>query len=471
MAWPPLGMPWQPPGLRTRITLVFAALALTVSVTLALGTYLTARHYIVAQREHTAARQAFIDASFVRQGLLTSGAQVDDVLASTSPPSGAVVLLHRRGRWYSSSLGADRAVVPAALRDTVAGGAAASSWTRVDGAPAVVVGTPLTAVGAELFEVSPAKELSSTLDTLRIALVTFALLTTAGGAAMGRRAAGRVVAPLDGIATATARIAGGDIHARLGPTRDPDLSVIVGSFNAMVEALQERLDRDARFAADVAHELRSPVTALTTTVSLLEQTSDDRHRGESVRLLRREVDRLGHVLEQLLALGRLEAGVDDAPRGRVALAELVANTLTVTHRPVALMQDASEGVLVQADKAALLRSVTNLLDNADIHGGGVVRVVVGRQGKWGFVAVDDAGPGVPQEERRRIFERFARSGSRASRPGSGLGLSLVAETMRAHAGDVLCAEAPGGGARFVLRLPRADGGEETTTPESQGVVA
>ncbi|KRE58869.1 HAMP domain-containing sensor histidine kinase [Phycicoccus sp. Soil748] len=449
----------QPLGLRTRITLVFAALALAVSTTLALGTYLTARHYLLVQRAHTAARQAFVDASFVREGLLTSGAEVDDVLASTSPPAGAVLVLHRGGQWYSSSLGVDRDVVPAQLRDVVASGAASSAWSRLDGEPVIAVGTPLTAVGAEVFEVSTARELSSTLDTLRLALVGFALLTAVGGAAIGREAARRVVAPLDGIATASARIAGGDTRARLQPTRDPDLSVIVGSFNAMVEALQERLDRDARFAADVAHELRSPLTAMTTTVDVLERAPDEQHRTQSVHLLRREVDRLGRALEQLLALGRLEAGVGEGQRGRVDLVELVRNTLVHTHRPVELLRArAAVPPRVDVDKAAMLRAVTNLLDNADLHGDGVVNVEVGRQDAWAVVVVDDAGPGVHKEDRLRIFERFARTGSRAARPGSGLGLSLVSETLRSHGGDVSCTESPQGGARFVMRLPLAEEG-------------
>ena len=451
----------QPPGLRARITLVFGALALVVSAVLAVGTYLTARHYLVTQREHTAARQAFVDASFVREGLLTSGAQVDDVLASASPPAGAVLLLHRGGQWFSSSLGAGREAVPAELRTLVADGAAGSTWVAANGEAAVAVGTPLTAVSAEFFEVSPARELSSTLDTLRVALTAFAVLTTVGGMLIGRAAAHRVVAPLDRIATASARIAGGDTAARLATTRDPDLSVIVGSFNAMVEALQERLERDARFAADVAHELRSPVTAMMTTVDVLEQDSTDvRRREQSVRLLHREVHRLSRALEQLLALGRLEAGVDEGRRERLDLVELVTRTLAQTRRPAELVRHRADALQVEADKGALHRALVNLLDNADLHGGGVVGVELDRQGRWAVVAVDDAGPGVAAADRQRIFERFARSGSRASRPGAGLGLSLVAETVRSHGGDVRCEGSWAGGARFMLRLPLADRPED-----------
>ena len=449
-------LPSRPLGLRNAVTLGFGALALAVSLVLAVGTYLTARFYLIEQREQAAARQAFADASFVRDGLRTSGAQVDEVLAATSPPAGAVIVLNRSGQWYSSSLSEGTQTVPSGLRDVVAHGHAGSSWGRLADEPAVAVGTPLPAVDATFFEVVPASELSSTLRTLGLALAGFAVLTTAGGALIGRAAARRVVAPLDGIASASALIAGGQVRTRLGATDDPDLSVIVGSFNSMVDALQERHERDARFAADVSHELRSPVTAMMTAVDVLELGGDDPARREqSTRLLRREVVRLRHALEQLLAIGRLDAGVVEGERQPVELGDLVTNTLSQTGRPAALLRPGPEPVWVEADKGAINRTLVNLLDNADVHGGGVSGIDVGRHGGWAVMSVDDAGPGVPAHERERVFERFARSGVRGSRPGTGLGLSLVAETVRAHGGDVWCEGIPAGGARFVIRLPVA----------------
>ena len=446
-----------PVGLRTRVTLVFGALALLVSVILAAGTYFTARHYLVQQREQTAARQAFADASFVREGLLTAGTDVDEVLQGTSPPAGAVVVVHHGSKWYSSSLSAGRDAVQPALREVVASGRAGLVWDRLATDPVVAVGTPLVAVDAEFFEIAPATELSSTLKTLGWALAAFALLTTVGGGLIGRAAARRVVAPLDGIASATASIASGDVGTRLPATEDPDLSVIVGSFNAMVEALQERLDRDARFAADVSHELRSPVTALTTTIEVLERTADDpTQRQKSIALLEREVQRLHHALEQLLALGRLEAGVHQAEQQVLDVGELLSATLARTHRDPGLLHRPATPAWVVGDKWALSRAVTNLLDNADTHGGGTSSVGLQSRGRAVFVTVDDDGPGVPVAERQRVFERFARSGSRGATTGAGLGLSLVAETARAHGGEAWCTESPGGGARFVLRLPVAD---------------
>jgi signal transduction histidine kinase len=442
-------------GLRLTVTLAFAGLAFAVSAILAAGTYFTARHYLVEQRQQGAARQAFADASFVRDGLLTSGATVSDVLGSISPSSGSVVLLHRGGQWYSSSLTLGAEAVPAGLRGHVEDGRAALSWARLEGKPVAVVGVALPAVGGEFYEVTPSGMLDSTLRTLAVVLSAFALLTAVGGAVIGRVASARVVKPLDTLAGAAAQIAAGQLDTRLPPTQDPDLSVLVGSFNAMVEALEERIEREARFAADVSHELRSPVTTLTTSVGVLAAVQDDlSERGrQALALVEREVARLRRSLEHLLALARLDAGLADADRVEVDLTDLTAHTLEESQRPASVLHPPERPALVLGDKQMLNRALLNLFDNADLHGGGLSAVHIDLQDGRAQIVVDDAGPGVPPEERLRIFERFARSGSRGSLTGTGLGLSLVAETAAAHGGAVWCVSSPEGGARFVLSLP------------------
>lgn len=444
-------------GIRATSAASFALLALTVSALLAAGTYLTARHYLVGQREATAARQAFVDASLVREGLLTAGASVSDVLDETSPPPGAVVVVNRGGQWFTSSLETGADDVPDRVRGLVAGGTAARAWTVVRGEPAVVVGVPVPAVGVQFYELSPTTELESTLRTLAVVLGSFALVTAAVGALLGGAASRRVVAPLRDVASAAAAIAAGRMTTRLPRTSDPDLAVIVGSFNTMVEALDERMQRDARFAADVAHELRSPVTTLVTSIDVLDAApeGDAERRRAATQLVRREVRRLHRSLEHLLELGRLDAGVLEREPEPVDLEELVRHTLAETSRadvPV----DAEAGLgNVLGSKAQLHRAVGNLLDNADLHGGGAERLELRREDSSVLVRVVDRGPGVPPPERERVFERFARVGSRGSAPGSGLGLSLVAEIARAHEGWVRCEETPGGGATFVLGLPLA----------------
>ncbi len=131
-----------PLGIRTTATASFAALALAISSLLSIGTFLTARHYLVEQRETTAARQAFVDAALAREGLLTAGASVSDVLDQTSPPPGAVVVVNRNGQWYSSTLDSDADDIPAEVQRLVSEGTAARTWTTLGGEPAVARRSP-----------------------------------------------------------------------------------------------------------------------------------------------------------------------------------------------------------------------------------------------------------------------------------------------------------------------------------------
>jgi signal transduction histidine kinase len=322
----------------------------------------------------------------------------------------------------------------------------------------VAVGVDLPAVGAELYEITVTEELTSTLTALRWVLVIAAGLITLAGAALGRWAAGRVVAPLDGVAAAAASIARGSFGTRLSETRDPDLTTIVASFNSMVDAVEERMQRDARFAADVSHELRSPLTALITSVGVVQARRADLppRAAAALELVERDLARFQRALEDLLDLGRLEAGPSALAVTTVDARELARQAMA-TSRPDA--QDRLElpdrPVFVAADKSAVHRALVNLLENAQRHGGAVTRFTVAPVGDAVEFVVDDAGPGVALADRSRIFERFVRAGARGSLPGTGLGLALVAETARAHGGSAWCTTVPpdGTGSRFVLRLP------------------
>lgn len=458
----------RPIGLRGTVTLSFAVGGLLLSLLLAVGTYLAARHYLVQQREQSALRQTYVDASVVLDGLRTQGARVPDVLDAVGAPADSQLVVQRSGRWFSSSLDLGPSALPSQVITGVGDGSVTYAWTQVRGRPAVVVGVPLREAGAQFYEVATAEELASTLSTLLVVLLAFAAVGTAAGAVAGRLAAARVMAPLDDVAGAAARIAAGGLQTRLPPTSDPDLATIVGSFNSMVEALEERIRRDARFAADVGHELRSPLTTLVASVEVIQRRRDElpERTRRAVDLIGVELDRFRRTLEDLLELGRLDAGV----RGTVVpldAAELVAETLAASHRDPGLLhvEPGPVAPVVAADRWQLSRAVVNLLDNADRHGGGATRVRVGTVGDAVRVCVEDAGPGVPPQERTHVFERFVRGGSRGSLPGSGLGLSLVAETAAAYGGRVWVEPAtPAAGARFCLLLPRHD----QATPGASG---
>ncbi|MFI5717343.1 sensor histidine kinase [Nocardia sp. NPDC051750] len=290
-------------------------------------------------------------------------------------------------------------------------------------------------------------------------LVVCALAAALVGAAVGVWVSRRMLKPLRDVAEAAALIASGELGTRLPDSNDQDLASTVASFNRMVDSLQRRIDREHRLFGDVSHELRTPLTTLTTAVGVLGRYRDDlppRSR-QALDLVIAEVEHLRRLLDDLLALARVEAGMHHGDADPVSVGDLLAHTLHDSHRPAELLTVADE-VTVLGRKLELERAVVNLLKNADRHGGGAVAVTVRRDGVDAVIEVDDAGPGVAAADRDRIFERFAtsRAGRRATTGGTGIGLALVAETVATHRGRVECTERPGGGARFVIRLPLID---------------
>jgi len=462
---------WRPRGkksLRRRGMLAFALGGLMVSVVIVVCTYVTARGYLIRQRENSAVRQAYVDASYVREGLLASGVSVADVLSTISPPAGTQVVVHRRGNWFSSGLDVGRSDLSEGVLDAVSRGRPVVSWTSSPDGPALIVGVPLPAANAQFYERSHAGDLSGTLDTLKRVLTGVAAVTAAATALLGRSVARQVMRPLDDVAVAASAIAAGCLDTRLSPTEDPDLVAIVACFNGMADSLQARIEREARFTADVSHELRSPLTTLVAGVELLERRRQDlpERSQQALDLVAAELVRFQQILQDLLELARLDAGANE-PKAVVDLRDLVRHTLRGSGRPVELLRSGpgEEAVPVDVSKRQLERALSNLLDNADRHGGGTREVRVSARQGSAFVEIDDAGPGVAPEDRERIFARFARAeGPRGSAGGTGLGLSLVAETLRAHSGAVWCTEAPGAGARFVVRVPLAQEDGSGTDP-------
>jgi signal transduction histidine kinase len=442
----------------------FALGGLLVSVVLATATYVIAREYLIDLRERSALRQAYADARFVRDGLLTPESSATEVIGDISLPAGSRVLIRASGRWYSSELQGRPKDLPTSLVSTVEKGAPGLTWARQDGDEAVIVGVPLVAVDAQYYEVSPVVELERTLGILRGVLIVVGAVTAVAAAVLGRSAAARVMRPLDQVATAASAIAAGKIDTRVVGTTDPDLVAIVGSFNTMVDALANRIERETRFTADVSHELRSPLTALVTGVELLaaHRKALPQRPREALDVVIRELDRFRRTLEDLLQLARLDAdeATETGDRTETDLRELVRHVLhdhglerDATRE--AAKNSAAPHPVVRVNRRQVERALLNLIDNADRYGAGLRGVDVETDGKSAYVFVDDHGPGVPTDQRERIFARFARGAApRGSGLGTGLGLSIVAETVRQHGGAAWCTDRPGGsGARFVIRLP------------------
>lgn len=443
------------------MTFAFALGALALSTILSGLTYGLVRNNLVQQREASALTQAFVNARVVRDGLRAPPpGGPTAVLGSLESQGRGGVVLHLDNRWFANSLVVGRDVLPQALRTRVASGSPSHQRFRSSGEPWFAVGVPIPRVQAEFFEAFSLVEVERTLEVLTYSLAGAALATTMAGAAVGRWASGRVLRPLAGVSEAAAAITRGSLDTRLSVPGDRDLAPLAESFNSMVAALSERIQRDARFASDISHELRSPLTTLTTSLEVLQAR---RHElGErsqaALDLLGADVARFQRLVEDLLEISRFDDGIGQADFEEVDVRELVRHALGRSGAGVPLTVEVCPlDATILGDKRRLDRVVANLVENAAAYGGGATKVTVACSDGTVRVLVDDAGPGVPPEERTKVFDRFFRgsaAGRRGAGVGSGLGLALVAEHVRLHGGRVWVEAVPSGsGARFVVEIP------------------
>lgn len=233
---------------------------------------------------------------------------------------------------------------------------------------------------------------------------------------------------------------------------------LVAALNALLARLQAAFEQQRSLVADAAHALRTPLTAVTLQAQLAQRASGP-ERDAALGRLEAGVKRASHVVAQLLALARLDPEAAREPARPLDLAQLVREVVDEL-RPLAqrsqltLDVDAPDQALLAGHEAALHMALTNLVDNALRYTpAGAVRVALAQEaGSW-TLRVSDTGPGIPPDERERVFDRFyRRRDSTAS--GSGLGLAIVREVARLHRGSVHIADAPAGqGTTVVLSLP------------------
>ncbi|HVM41356.1 MAG TPA: HAMP domain-containing sensor histidine kinase [Acidimicrobiia bacterium] len=446
------------PGLRLRTTVAIAVTSLVLSTALAALAYVLVRESLLDDRQSIAMRQAYTNARLIRSGLRGEEPDVTRLLSSVEAGRGDA-LLRLDNQWFSSSVGVDRSLIPAPLREGVQSGRAGRQRLRGPDGPLLAVGVPITSVGAAYFEVTDIGDIERSLDLLARALAVAGVTATVVGAGIGVWASKTLLRPVRHMANVSREIVEGDLDSRLDAEGDADLAPLVASFNEMLDELRSRIEREARFASDVTHELRGPLAALAAAVEVVKRRRDELPGPavEAVEALDEQVHTFNHLVLDLLEISRFDAGATPFDRQRIDLVAFLQVVLADRDDDVPLVAEPGEHT-VDADPRRLQQVVTNLLDNASNYAGGAVAVVVARDGDRAVVAVEDAGPGVPPEEREVVFERFAR-GVEADRPGAprgtGLGLALVAEHVRLHGGRVYVTDRAGGGSRFVVELPVA----------------
>jgi signal transduction histidine kinase len=271
--------------------------------------------------------------------------------------------------------------------------------------------------------------------------------------------AGRALRPVEAIRAEVESISGSTLDRRVPvPASGDEVARLAHTMNAMLDRLQDASTRQQRFVADASHELRSPVAAIRTELEVAQRTAGpDDWPAVADRLLSEEA-RLEAVIADLLLLASLEEG---APMPDVVAVDVAEEAREEARRrapdrdDVVIELDAPGAVVVQGSRMQLRRALANLLDNAGRHARTTVRLSVHERDGRVRVLVDDDGPGVPETERERVFQRFVRLDEHRARGagGAGLGLSLVRRIAERHHGTARVDTAPLGGARVVLDLP------------------
>ncbi|MCX2951408.1 sensor histidine kinase [Lentzea sp. NEAU-D7] len=449
------------PSLRWRVAAALGLGSLLVTSLLAVATWNLASDYMLRQRVQATTRQAEVNLRLVEEAVRTNSDGLTELLTGLTTNPDSTIMLFRGGDVLSSGRQVDPAVVPGELITMARDGTPARQRLRADGIPVIAVAQSLAdgqGVYVELFQLV---QLDRTFRFLSGLLIAGTVLSGLIGVGLGSWASRRALRPLTELTAAASRIAGGDLKARLPDQADPDLEPLATTFNTTADALEQRVLRDARFAGDVSHELRSPLTTMVNAAAVLRRRQAELPgtTGKALNLLTSEVDRFARMVVDLMEISRADQDGDQNDLEPLDVGALVRGAAGLRLGADIEIVVAPPAPVVLGDRRRLDRVIGNLIENAEQHAGGAVRLAVLHRNGYVRLEVDDTGPGVPEDMRLQVFERFtrgARAGSRGADTGSGLGLALVAEHVRRHHGRVWVEDRPGGGARFVVELPEAD---------------
>ena len=313
----------------------------------------------------------------------------------------------------------------------------------------------------EVIVTTPTDGIDRTVDRVRAALWIAVPLTMLLTGLATWLLAGRALRPVRLITERTSLIRSSTLHDRVPvPAGHDEISGLATEMNTMLDRVQREDTRRRQFVADASHELRSPIAAIRTQAEAALAAPDDTDAAELAAGVLAEAERMGVLVDDLLSLARHDEAL--APPG--AVVDLDDVVLDEARRPRRVRVDAHKvsAGRVRCRPDELTRVVTHLLDNAARHAESTVAVSLvtttdEHDDDIVRLTVDDDGPGVPAEDRERIFERFVRLDDARQRDsgGAGLGLAVVATVARSCGGEVSVTDSDLGGARFVLTLPAA----------------
>jgi two-component system, OmpR family, sensor kinase len=339
------------------------------------------------------------------------------------------------------------ASVTGARRGDVASGGITRRYLAV---PVVIDGRR---VGAFVVTVDVTGEREEVTDTIEIgAGVSLLVLFLAAGLAYA--AAGRVLAPLRDVTETAESISETDLSRRIQVEGDDEIARLAGTFNAMLDRLEQAFATQKDFTSDAGHELRTPITIIRGHLELL--GDDPQERQEVLELVTDELDRMARLVDDLLLLAKAQRPdflqLEDIDLD-VLTEELLAKAQALAPRDWRL--DGLAPGRLRVDRQRITQAVMNLARNAAEHTSEGDRISIGSSLRYRHaqIWVTDTGPGVPHSDRERIFERFARAGDAKRSEGAGLGLAIVRAIAEAHGGKVSVRSSRDRGAIFTLDIP------------------
>jgi signal transduction histidine kinase len=281
---------------------------------------------------------------------------------------------------------------------------------------------------------------------------------------------GRSLRPVAAIRSEVDEITHGTLHRRVPvPDSHDEIARLAGTMNQMLERLESSSARQRAFVSDASHELRSPVTSIRATLEVALRNRERIDWPDVAQQVLHEDERMDRVVGDLLDLARVEENSDSIARAPfVDLEDVVLEEVPRMRRHPVRTERVSAG-RVRGRREQLARVVRNLLDNADRHAGDHVEVALSSNNGTVDLVVEDDGPGIPEADRERVFDRFTRldEGRTRDAGGAGIGLAMVRAIVERHGGGVRVEQGVNGGARFVVSLPNGDTGSDDAARRSQ----
>jgi len=268
---------------------------------------------------------------------------------------------------------------------------------------------------------------------------------------------GRALAPVTAIRERADEITGSNLHQRVPePVVHDEIFALARTINEMLARLEDSANRQEAFVADAAHELRSPITSLQARLETELRSAGTHTDDQLVRELLHDTFRMRRLVDHLLLLARSDAGTISAGTAPVDMEEVVRESVaTAETGAIPISSEHVEPVQVRGQPALLEHVVSNLLENAGRYADSSIDVSLQANSRHAVLTVDDDGPGIPEDLRDGVLERFVRVDQSRERGtgGAGLGLAIVAEIVRVHEGEIEITDSPSGGARVQILLP------------------